>query len=1045
MLKVHENWRASAVVVLVAASSVFVAVDLTLPRHSSGAANQAPSSPPAGSQLCRSGPDSSSLLGPSTAPTGAVTIPAGDNDPAYEGQSSFAFDTTYYFAAGVHTLGSSPTGFYPQTGDTFIGAPGAVIDGQGSALSAFDGDASNVTVEYLTVEHFAPTGLDQAVVNHDGGANWTIKYDTIGEGLGVGVGIGTGDVVSQNCLTDNDQLGFEVIGRPASTANVTVSDNEISDNDANGHYDETAYTVSYSVANDVATITTKAPMNLVVGAQVRVGATDACTSSWCTNLSDPALDGTWTVTSIPSATSFTFDVATPDSTTVSDTTGTVTDRSQTCGCSGGGIFSNTLNAAVFDNYVHDNGFAGIWARTDNAGFTFTGNYIVRNWAEGVIYDASYNASFTDNAFVDNAWGQGPSPTLSGFPDSALYLYESGDDTRVGGSTGTAFMVADNVFTDNWGGVVIYENADSACGLTSNDLCTLVDPTLYTATSCAAGIPGGTTAGTPDYVDNCRWKAQDVFVTQNAFNFTADDIGANCTTVDYCGFNGLFGAPGTTPSSIYDGPWPPGATFPYAGDVIANDISNSQNNHFADNSYCAGGTGSWNFVGFTQGNALTEQQWTSGEADVVGYGDGFGAQDAGSTFSTGECDSPTGGPTDSSSPAPAVCSGQVVAPADDVQSVVDQAPPGTTFCFAPGTYHVSSLAPKTGDVFDGGAQQAVLDGQNTQPYAIVDNGASGVTVRGFVIQNFATPLQKGAITAYGGNDWIIEDNDIVHNAAAGVATGDNVEVLDNEIEWNTQEGFSAHGSGGLYDGNEIAYNNDSLGVDPTWEAGGGKCWATTAMTFSYNYVHDNGGNGIWCDTNNIFTTIDHNTVVNNYGAGIYDEISYDGSITDNVVEDNGMPSSPGGGQRLGYLWDAGIQLRGSGSLSAASPFLISGNTVVDNYNGIALLQTPNDTFGACNTDYSAGAEGLYGPCLVQNVLVEDNTISMAQGASGAVEDGAGAGIFTTQNNHFVGNHYTVSGTCCTGGYSYGWLAWNDVWPSWAAWQGVGNDLAGSFGP
>ena len=46
-----------------------------------------------------------------------------------------------------------------------------------------------------------------------------------------------------------------------------------------------------------------------------------------------------------------------------------------------------------------------------------------------------------------------------------------------------------------------------------------------------------------------------------------------------------------------------------------------------------------------------------------------------------------------------------------------------------------------------------------------------------------------------------------------------------------------------------------------------------LTFKSNYVHDNGGPGLWADTNNINTTFDGNTISNNWGPGIYDEISY----------------------------------------------------------------------------------------------------------------------------------------------------------------------------
>ena len=203
--------------------------------------------------------------------------------------------------------------------------------------------------------------------------------------------------------------------------------------------------------------------------------------------------------------------------------------------------------------------------------------------------------------------------------------------------------------------------------------------------------------------------------------------------------------------------------------------------------------------------------------------------------------------------------------------------GTTFCFGRGIYRVSSLIPKSGDVLDGGNRTAVLDGGNSASYAIYGDSTSpgprDVTVRGFVVQNFHTPLQYGAIEDFNGPGWIIQDNHITKNAAAGVATGDDVRVLDNLIDHNGQEGFSAHGDGGLYQGNEIAYNNYNLAINGDWEAGGGKAWATTDLTFKSNYVHDNGGPGLWADTNNINTTFDGNTISNNWGPGIYDEISY----------------------------------------------------------------------------------------------------------------------------------------------------------------------------
>ncbi len=404
------------------------------------------------------------------------------------------------------------------------------------------------------------------------------------------------------------------------------------------------------------------------------------------------------------------------------------------------------------------------------------------------------------------------------------------------------------------------------------------------------------------------------------------------------------------------------------------------------------------------------------------------------------------PSDNSSSAssrvrPAtVCTGTVLTPASNIQAAINSAPSGTTFCFGRGIYRVSSLIPKSGDVLDGGHWGAVLFGGKTTPYAIYGdsalNGPSDVTIRGFVIRDFNTPLQRGAIQDYNGPRWVIQDNHITQNAAAGVATGDSVQVLGNLIDHNGQEGFSAHGNGGLYEDNEISYNNFNLAIDPGWEAGGGKASGTRNLTFKSNYVRDNGGHGLWADTNNIYTTFDGNTIINNWGAGIYDEASFNAIIINNTITDNGMPSSPGGGNRQGWAWDAGIQLRKTGSLSASSPLIISGNIVANNYNAISLIESPRS---GC-----PGDPVQYGPCKVQNVLVENNWITMTQGAIGAYQDGAGNGIFTNQNNVFRNNHYCVASAAHPNdGYTYGWFAWMNGWLDFSAWQTFWLQAGGTF--
>lgn len=388
--------------------------------------------------------------------------------------------------------------------------------------------------------------------------------------------------------------------------------------------------------------------------------------------------------------------------------------------------------------------------------------------------------------------------------------------------------------------------------------------------------------------------------------------------------------------------------------------------------------------------------------------------------------------------PSTCVGQIITPATNVQSVVSSAPENTTFCFSPGTYASISISPKSGQVFDGQNRGAILDGKNSMQYAFQSTVASNVTIKGFVIQNYNTPSQKGTIQSHRTTGWTIANNHVTRNASTGIATENGVKVLNNKIDYNKQQGYSAHGENILYEGNEIAYNNADLAIDATWEAGGGKAWETKNAVFRNNHVHHNGGNGLWDDTNNIYITYDGNNVHDNWGAGIYHEIGYDAKIINNTVTNNGTSTAQGGGQNLGWLWNAGIQLRGSGALTAASPILISGNKVINNYNGITLLESPAS--GCTNKGLN---EGAYGPCLVQNILVQNNEITMDQGATGAVQDGAGNAVFTSRNVKFVNNTYKVKSTHPNDGRTSGWFAWMNSWPNWTQWQGYGHDSVGSY--
>lgn len=273
-----------------------------------------------------------------------------------------------------------------------------------------------------------------------------------------------------------------------------------------------------------------------------------------------------------------------------------------CGCTGGGKFWQTDKATITNNWFHDNQEGpALWADTNNNDFDIENNLFTENDSSGIIYEISYNALIKNNIFTGNANVAGPANP--GFPTGAIYISESGGDGRVSGRYST-IDITGNQFTDNWSGVVIWENADRFCNSpanTSSGDCTLVNPSVVNLGTCVSG-----TINNAPYYSDCRWKSQNISVDHNVFDFNPGNIGSDCTTANACGFQGIFSNYGTYPS------W-----SPYQGDVIEQAITFGQNNTFSANTY----SGPWQFMAHDQGTVLSVAQWRAAP-----YG-----QDAGSSF------------------------------------------------------------------------------------------------------------------------------------------------------------------------------------------------------------------------------------------------------------------------------------------------------------------------------------------------------------------------------------------------------------------------------
>lgn len=457
-----------------------------------------PTAPPA--QICG---NSAILNGPSVPPAGAVTVPSGDNSGFFGYRP---VGTTFWFAPGLHTLGTSEFGqIVPADNTTFIGAPGAILDGQGINRYAFTQKAANVTVKHLTVTGFRAPG-DEGVVNHDYGPGWVIERNTISKNNGAGVMLGDNNRLAFNCLADNGQYGFQGFGK-----NLTIDRNELA-------------------RNNVTDWETKQPG---------------------------------------------------------------------CGCSGGSKFWDSGPGTVTNNWVHDNHNVGLWWDNNNLGYLIEGNLIEGNRSHGLFYETSYNARIVNNTFRRNALpvGREFQARNDSFPVGAIYISESGGDARLNGGVYPTLEIKSNLFEDNWGGIVGWENADrfghDQSANTSKGYTTLlVDPTGLSPSrelsKCGNPATGGKLNQDP-YTSDCRWKTKNLLITNNKFSGNKAAIG--CSS-NLCNRQALFSNFGTMPSWSL-----------YKGRVVQQAITFAQQNVWRSNTY----VGDWHFTAYEMGT-LTWDQW-----------------------------------------------------------------------------------------------------------------------------------------------------------------------------------------------------------------------------------------------------------------------------------------------------------------------------------------------------------------------------------------------------------------------------------------------------
>ncbi|MES2733404.1 MAG: PA14 domain-containing protein [Bacteroidota bacterium] len=144
-----------------------------------------------------------------------------------------------------------------------------------------------------------------------------------------------------------------------------------------------------------------------------------------------------------------------------------------------------------------------------------------------------------------------------------------------------------------------------------------------------------------------------------------------------------------------------------------------------------------------------------------------------------------------------------------------------------------------------------------------------------------PLDKGQPA----RNWIIDSCEVRWNHGGGINFYGQAKVRGNYAHHNGQFGLGGGGDGALVENNEIAYNNQYVGFNSGWAAGGTKFASSTNLTVRKNKVHHNNGPGLWTDISNLNTLYEENVCTDNQGAGIFHEISYDAIIRCNTLSRN----------------------------------------------------------------------------------------------------------------------------------------------------------------
>ena len=337
------------------------------------------------------------------------------------------------------------------------------------------------------------------------------------------------------------------------------------------------------------------------------------------------------------------------------------------------------------------------------------------------------------------------------------------------------------------------------------------------------------------------------------------------------------------------------------------------------------------------------------------------------------------------------------PYKTIQAAINAAAPSTTILVETGKGYNESDTVKASltnltinadtsqaPVLDGGAGQIGLTVFSTPGFTVA---ATGVTISGFTIENFATGivLDSGASLTLSVDT--IKDNANAHGDGGGVINAGTLKVLRGAISDN-----SASGGGGIYNsGGQVQISGTVLSRNSALSYGGGILVLGGSLTINGGTLSGNFGDGGGIADLGGIVTVTGGTLSNNIATGVGGGIYLgSGSLTITGATLAGNSAYLGGG------------IFNSGGGAAVTACAIANNTALNSgggiYNYSGPLKVTNSTLA--NNSAVNGGGGI--SCFTAgSVLTTVNTTIVYNTAGGSGEGGGlDAGGTTTLYNTIV---------------------------------------------